>query len=63
MNFPAGTGGASPQKFLPPRPGALDTPDKEVYYREAAKLYKKEVGIPLMLVGGIRSYEVGGGAR
>ncbi len=28
-----------------------------VYYEEEAKRYKGEVGIPLMLVGGIRSYE------
>ena len=49
---------ASPQKFLPPRPGRLKTPEQEVYYREAGRLYKQRVGIPLMLVGGIRSYEV-----
>lgn len=49
---------ASPEKFLPPRPGRLKTPEHEVYYREAARLYKREVAIPLMLVGGIRSYEV-----
>jgi len=29
-----------------------------IYYEEAAKRYKGEIGIPLMLVGGIRSYEV-----
>jgi 2,4-dienoyl-CoA reductase-like NADH-dependent reductase (Old Yellow Enzyme family) len=57
IEFSGGTG-ASPQKFLPPRPGALDTREKEVYYREAAKIYKEVVSIPLMLVGGIRSYEV-----
>ena len=28
------------------------------YYEEAAKRYKSEIRIPLMLVGGIRSYEV-----
>ena len=60
VEFSGGTG-ASPQKFLPPRPGALDTQEQEVYYREAAKLYEKEVSIPLMLVGGIRSYEVAAG--
>ena len=49
---------ASPQEFLPPRPGRLKTPEQEVYYRDAARLYKQEVEIPLMLVGGIRSYEV-----
>jgi 2,4-dienoyl-CoA reductase-like NADH-dependent reductase (Old Yellow Enzyme family) len=32
--------------------------DKGVYYEAAAKCYKEEIGIPLLLVGGIRSYEV-----
>jgi 2,4-dienoyl-CoA reductase-like NADH-dependent reductase (Old Yellow Enzyme family) len=31
---------------------------KEVYWLEAAKRYKEKIGVPLMLVGGIRSYEV-----
>jgi len=30
----------------------------EVYYCDAAKLYKEKMTIPLILVGGIRSYEV-----
>ena len=49
---------ASPINFIPLRPGSLPTPEKEVFYREAAKAYKQEVSIPLILVGGIRSYEV-----
>ena len=57
IEFSGGTV-ASPQKFLPPRPGKLETPEQEVYYREAARLYKQKVTIPLMLVGGIRSYGV-----
>lgn len=48
---------ASPEKFMPVRPGEPKTPQDEVFYREAAKLYQAKVGIPLMLVGGIRSYE------
>jgi 2,4-dienoyl-CoA reductase-like NADH-dependent reductase (Old Yellow Enzyme family) len=48
---------ASPEKLIPVRPGKL-TPNQEVYYREAAMLYKQKVTIPLMLVGGIRSYNV-----
>jgi 2,4-dienoyl-CoA reductase-like NADH-dependent reductase (Old Yellow Enzyme family) len=48
----------SPKEFVPVRPGRLKTPEQEVYYRQAAKLYKQKVRIPLMLVGGIRSYEV-----
>ena len=48
----------SPEKFLPVRPGSLKTPEQEVYYRKAARLYKQKVTIPLILVGGIRSYGV-----
>jgi 2,4-dienoyl-CoA reductase-like NADH-dependent reductase (Old Yellow Enzyme family) len=40
------------------RMGAIKTPDKEVYYREAAALYKERINVPLMLVGGIRSFQV-----
>ena len=54
----SGGTGASPFNLIPPRPVSLSTPDKEVYYREAAKAYKQNVSIPLILVGGIRSYEV-----
>jgi 2,4-dienoyl-CoA reductase-like NADH-dependent reductase (Old Yellow Enzyme family) len=49
---------ASPETLMPPRPGALKSAENEGYYREAARLYKQKVNIPLMLVGGIRSYEV-----
>jgi 2,4-dienoyl-CoA reductase-like NADH-dependent reductase (Old Yellow Enzyme family) len=49
---------ASPNTLMPPRPGALKSMENEVYYREAARLYKQKIKIPLMLVGGIRSYEV-----
>jgi 2,4-dienoyl-CoA reductase-like NADH-dependent reductase (Old Yellow Enzyme family) len=45
-------------KYSAVRPGAIDTPEKEVYYREAAGLFKKKISVPLLLVGGIRSYEV-----
>lgn len=48
---------ASPKKMLPVRPGKLETRENEVYYREAARLCKKQLTIPLILVGGIRSYE------
>jgi len=56
IEFSGGTV-VSPEKFSPSRPGKLKGPPGEVFYREAAKLYKDKVGIPLMLVGGIRSYE------
>ncbi|MFX1465570.1 MAG: NADH:flavin oxidoreductase [Promethearchaeota archaeon] len=34
------------------------TQKEEVYYREEAKRLKEKIGVPLILVGGIRSYEV-----
>ncbi len=37
--------------------GDLD-PEHEAYYRQPAQEYKAKVGIPLILVGGIRSFEV-----
>jgi 2,4-dienoyl-CoA reductase-like NADH-dependent reductase (Old Yellow Enzyme family) len=49
---------ASPEKFLPPRPGRLKAPEQEAYYLEAARLYKQKVSIPLLLVGGIRSHDI-----
>jgi len=56
IEFSGGTV-ASPEKFMPVRPGKPKTPQDEVFYREAAKLYQASVRTPLMLVGGIRSYE------
>jgi 2,4-dienoyl-CoA reductase-like NADH-dependent reductase (Old Yellow Enzyme family) len=50
----------SPAEFRPVRQGSL-TPEQEVYYREAAILFKQNVTVPLMLVGGIRSYGVAEG--
>jgi 2,4-dienoyl-CoA reductase-like NADH-dependent reductase (Old Yellow Enzyme family) len=40
------------------RIGALDSPEKEVYYKNAAIRYKEEISVPLILVGGIRSLDV-----
>ena len=45
-------------KFIPVRPGKINSEEKEVYYREAAKRYKEKISVPLVLVGGIRSYSV-----
>lgn len=60
IEFSGGTV-ASPAKLIPPRPGKLQNTEQEAYYQEAARLYKQKVTIPLMLVGGIRSYEVAEG--
>ncbi|MBE9573076.1 MAG: NADH:flavin oxidoreductase [Proteobacteria bacterium] len=43
---------------IPVRIAKIDTEEKEVFYKAAAKRYKERITVPLMLVGGIRSYEV-----
>jgi 2,4-dienoyl-CoA reductase-like NADH-dependent reductase (Old Yellow Enzyme family) len=50
-------GGYPPAKYLPIRLGHLN-PNEEGYYREAARRFKETIHLPLMLNGGIRSYEV-----
>jgi 2,4-dienoyl-CoA reductase-like NADH-dependent reductase (Old Yellow Enzyme family) len=44
-------------KLSPSRSG-IDSEDKEAYFQEEARAVKKEIGIPLILVGGIRSFAV-----
>ncbi|UFS71471.1 NADH:flavin oxidoreductase [Geomonas sp. RF6] len=48
--------------YEPGRYGAIRTgkvpPEEEGFYRAAAKAYKEEVTIPLILVGGIRSFDI-----
>ncbi len=39
------------------RPG-IQPPEEEVYYLDAAKMYKDAVSVPLVLVGGIRTFAV-----
>jgi len=51
-------GTVASQEFVPPRPGILKSPEAEGYYREAALLHRQKIGIPIMLVGGVRSLEV-----
>jgi 2,4-dienoyl-CoA reductase-like NADH-dependent reductase (Old Yellow Enzyme family) len=45
-------------KFNPVRSGKLNSQDEEVFYGKEAVKYKEKVRAPLMLVGGIRSFEV-----
>ena len=45
-------------KYGPARQGLLKTEEEEVYYSQAARRYKKQCKVPLMLVGGILSYTV-----
>ncbi|MBC8876136.1 MAG: NADH:flavin oxidoreductase [Planctomycetes bacterium] len=43
---------------IPVRKKTPVTEDEEVYYRDAARQFKETIRVPLILVGGIRSYEV-----
>lgn len=44
-------------KFTPSREG-ITSEDKEAYFREAAKSFKENLDVPLILVGGIRSFQL-----
>jgi 2,4-dienoyl-CoA reductase-like NADH-dependent reductase (Old Yellow Enzyme family) len=44
-------------KFSPSRMG-ISSVEKEAYFQKAAREFKKKINAPLMLVGGIRSFEV-----
>lgn len=52
------TGGMIRAGRLSPSRQGIDSIEREAYFREEAGLMKKEVGLPLILVGGIRSFEV-----
>jgi len=45
------------KKLSPSRPG-IHSADKEAYFREELRAFKKRIAIPLILVGGNRSFEV-----
>ena len=42
----------------PVRQGKTGSEEKEAYHLDGARKYKEKIGVPLMLVGGIRSYGV-----
>lgn len=44
-------------RLSPSRP-EINSEDKEAYFREDAYAFKRQIDIPLILVGGIRSFEV-----
>ncbi len=44
-------------KFIPSRQCRIK-PENEGYYRDAAMRFKENIKVPLMLVGGIRSYDI-----
>ncbi len=43
-------------KLMPSRTG-INKVEKEAYFQKAAKQFKKELNIPIILVGGMRSFE------
>ena len=45
-------------KLIPSRIGTSKSEDREVYYRKAAEIFKKEIGTPLILVGGFLSFNI-----
>src|SRR4030042_702288 len=51
-------GGLMTSGKLSPSRSGIDSEEKEAYFREDARAMKKEIGIPLILVGGMRSFEV-----
>ncbi len=42
--------------FIPSRIGTSISEAKEIYYKDAARTFKNEIGIPLILVGGFLSF-------
>jgi 2,4-dienoyl-CoA reductase-like NADH-dependent reductase (Old Yellow Enzyme family) len=55
IEMSGGTGDSG--KWIPSRKTPIHSRQDEVYYRSAAKRYKERLRAPLILVGGIRSYE------
>ena len=52
------SGGTFVSGKLNPSRGGISSEDKEAYFREAAKLFKENLNVPLILVGGIRSFQL-----
>ena len=44
-------------KLSPSRP-RINSEDREAYFKDDARQFKKDIGIPLILVGGIRSFHI-----
>ncbi|MBA4418456.1 MAG: NADH:flavin oxidoreductase [Syntrophus sp. (in: bacteria)] len=52
------SGGTVYLSALPPSRTGINHEGKEAYFKEYALMFKKAINIPLILVGGIRSFEV-----
>jgi len=59
IELSGGTYVSAPRYFIS-RPEGTVPKGQEIYFKEAAELYKREVKVPLILVGGVRSLEVAG---
>jgi 2,4-dienoyl-CoA reductase-like NADH-dependent reductase (Old Yellow Enzyme family) len=52
------SGGLLTSRKLSPSRFRIDSEDKEAYFREEVRAFRKQIRIPLILVGGIRSFSV-----
>ncbi|MHC4297831.1 MAG: NADH:flavin oxidoreductase [Planctomycetota bacterium] len=52
------SGGLLTNKELSPCRSGINSPDKEAYFKQEARVFKQKLDIPLILVGGVRSIEV-----
>ena len=52
------TGGILSSRKLSPSRANINSPDKEAYFREEARIFKQNLTIPLILVGGMRSFDL-----
>ena len=52
------SGGTFLSGRLGPSRAGIKSEEKEAYFKEAAKLFKAKLNIPIILVGGIRSFQV-----
>jgi 2,4-dienoyl-CoA reductase-like NADH-dependent reductase (Old Yellow Enzyme family) len=52
------SGGTPDSGKLGPARVGINKEEKEAYFKEAAAVYKKEIDLPLILVGGMRSFSV-----
>ena len=52
------SGGTMVSGKMPPFRGGIKSEDREAYFRDAAKVFKAQLRIPLILVGGNRSFSL-----
>lgn len=52
------SGGMLTERRLSPVRAGIDTVEKEAYFQEEARAFRKQLHIPLILLGGIRSFEL-----